>query len=876
MSELIKDIIKAEKPHLIKYSKYIKENPWGKLRWNEIGKPKNDIDVKKEEFDLQNSIITTLLSRLKILVKRSEGSHHLKIFKDFVLEITKLMDIHIERANAYTYSSNLTEIESTELRSVEIAFHRHLHFETSKIQDIFKSFDIKMDENSTDGILFLDKQKASISMWKMVVEQYPAVKEKLKKMKIDFDSDPPPTLHILNENPPVYDDTKHFFQNSPEIIQYYVDEWKKIDRGLTIDGYYIDGWLYFHFNYFVTNIPTTVIKGGIAENEDVVKVPELRDNEILMTNYFIKSKRESKMSLIAATRRAAKTTLNSSRIIRAQILGRKQILCAGGSSEDLGHIHNNIDTCVEHMHPAFRLYYLSPTEDGRGKEYGIKSKNNKSKVTTKVFIINLEGGTQKKKRESLAGFTPDEFILDEAMKFPFKAQLEALEPALWGAGVLRCNVLVTGTGGDEDLAVDAIKMLNSPKESRVCLMDWEDLERGVLPELITWKRRDYGLFLPTQMCIKHVKIKSNLADYLGMESETLKKVPLWVTDWKKAKQEEDLEREAKSGDKKSYTKLLAYHPYDPTEIFLSGKDNPFPVKEAIAHKEYLIRTGKFDRRRDLYRDSNGKIQVDISTKELAPFPWNGSNIEAPFLIFEDPPTEKVKWGTYTAGFDDYKHDAAENGSLGTFYVWKNEILGDRFSKRIVASLSMRPERHRTLHEKWLLLMEAYQLEGTCFGENEDFKIKDFLDTFHLTETYLATSVDFTQSLNLPNAKSRKYGWTPQSSKRTIFGQFVDHCNEDILTINDEGEEVVIKGVQTIDDIWLLEEIIQYTDNQNVDRICAAIGGLSFQIYLCNSYRWKVREAQQQVKAGTYQPKTRDKSFYSNSGRDRNFYRNKRG
>lgn len=899
----IQDFVNKTKPQFLKYKKYLIANDWSvetndsyiddtyindmfsgdlnkvkkaeikKLMAEQVARQKSNIQYKSEEFKLQNELVKNMLDRIKYLCRKA--SHSDTKFKSFIKLSLGIVKIHTDRVDTYVNSVDISKIENQEVKSEEIKLMKDCFAGISKINDDIESLNIKDDASETNGIEFLDNQKATIAMYKDLVRLHPEIKEKLDKMGIDFDSPPPPTLHILNPNPPKYDPTVNFWQNPPEIIQYYVDEMKKIDYGVTIDGYYFDGWFYFHFNHFVTKIPTTVMKGDIAENEDVVQIPQIRDNELIITDYFIKSKKEAKMSLIAATRRAAKTTMNASRIRRAQILGKKQILCAGGSAEDLGHINLNIETCNENINPAFRLYYLSPTEDGRGKSYGIKTKSNKSRVTSNVFIINLEGGSKKTKSESLAGFTPDEFILDEAMKFPFKHQLEALEPALWGAGVLRCSVLITGTGGSELLAVDAINMLNDPKANRVTLMDWNTLERNVPPEEITWdNKKDFGLFLPTQMSIKHVKIKTNFSDYLGLDSDYLKNLPIFVTDWKTARENEQKERDAKISEKSSYVRLLAYHPFCSSEIFLSGTENVFPVKEAKAHRDFLKRTGNWDRRRELYRTTDGRIEMEISTRDLAPFPYNGSNIDCPFLIFEDPPKEKVRWGTYTAGMDDYKHQSAQQGSLGTFYVWKNESLGDKFSKRIVASITCRPERHKTFHEKCLLLMEAYQLEGTVFPENEDLSIKDFLDAKHLTEKYLATNLDFTQSFNLPNSNSRRYGWTPQSSKKTIFNLFVDYCNED-FTIEEDGEFRQIKGVQLIDDIWLLEEIIQYTENQNVDRIISAMAGFAFVHYLISSYRWKVRQIQQDIKQGKVKPqKNRNKSFYGGTNRDRNFYRNR--
>lgn len=874
MSEIIKAQIKKNKPHFLKYKKYIEDNDWTILKVKEPregfkGKLKTTVELRKEEFDVQNELVSAILNRLKLFVKRAEGDHHLKVFKDFVKETLKAVNKHTERADNYISDSNISNIEDVDLRASEIAFHNHLFKAVSSIDDTVSALNIR-EEQATEGIQFLDTHRATLSMHETLVLQYPEIKDKLDLMKIDFDSPPPKTIHILNDNPPKWNIDKHYWEQEPSTLQYYVDEYKKIDYGVEIDGYFFDGWLYFHFNHFVTNIPTTVEKNGIKENKDVVKVPPLRDNELVITDYFIKSKKDSLMSLIAATRRAAKTTMNASRIIRAQLLSKKQILCAGGSSEDLGHIHNNMDTCHKNMTSAFKLYYLSPTEDGRGKTYGIKSKSNKSIVTTNVFIINLEGGSNKKKQETLAGFTPDEFILDEAMKFKYKKQLEAIESALWGDGILRCNVLITGTGGSDELAEDAIKMLSNPKDNKICLMDWNTLDKKVPEHLVTWRRRDYGLFLPTQMCIKHKKITSNLAEHLEIDSDTLRKIPILVTDWEQSKKDEDIEREAKSGDRASYVRLLAYHPYDPDEIFLSGKVSPFPIAEAKAHKEYLLKTGNWDRRRELFRDSSGKIKIELSTKELVPYPHKGGIIDAPFLIFENPPEDKPKYGTYTFSFDDYASEDSETESVATGYVIKNKILGDPFSEKIVASIAFRPKRHQEVYEKWLMLMEAYNTEGTAFGENFNYAIKDYLDKKHVADKYLAPSLDFTQSFNLPNNLKRKTGWSPMLKKH-LFNLFVEYCNEEFEAEQEDGEIIALKGVQRIDDIILLEEILKYSENGNFDRIISAMGNVAFIHYLQSSQRWKVKQYSQEQKEEQQKVINRQKSFYSGN-RQRTFYR----
>ena len=836
MSELIKDTIKKNKPHFLKYKKYINENDWQTFTWNGQGKPKTDVEIRKAEFDVQNELVKAMIERTKAFVKRSEGDHHLKIFKDFVKEGLNIIKIHTERADRYISFSDISKIADTDLRAGEIAFHNHLYKAVSSIEDTVSAFNIK-EEQAAEGIQWLDTQKATVAMHKDLVLQYPEIKIKLDAMGIDFTSPPPNTIHILNKNAPIYNIEKNYWEQEKKTLQYYVDEYKKIDYGITVDGYYIDAWLYFHFNYFVTKIPTTVIKGGIKENEDVTLVPDLRDNEMVITEYFNKSKKEQLMSLIASTRRAAKTTLNSSRLTRAQLLGKKQILCAGGSAVDLGHISLNITTCNENINPAFKLYYLSKTADGRGDSYGIKTKSNKSKITANIFIINLEGGTKKGKKESLAGFSPDEFILDEAMKFPYKSQLQALESALWGIGTLRCNVLITGTGGDEDLAVDAIQMLNDPKGNRVTLMDWDSLERHVPKELITWKRKKFGLFLPTQMSIKHPKIKSNMADYLGIESETLRQVTVWVTDWKKAKEDEDIERESKKGNKTDYIRLLAYHPYDPEEIFLSGKISPFHniVEEAKTHRNYLIETGKWDNRRRLFRDEGGKIQSEPSTLDLVPFPFLGENQYAPYLIIEEPDFPKTPRYYYLGSADFYKQESSSStDSICSIIIYKFPLLGDISEKKVVATYAARPKKFRELNESILLLLEYYN--AVLLPEDEDLgSFKNFLEEKHLEEVFLERHIDFTSNMIYTENPIRKFGYTARQSKRTLLAMYANYLDTPIKTINEKKEEIIVKRVQTIDDIWLLSEIIGYSEAGNYDRISASIGGIGLMHFLGKNY-----------------------------------------
>jgi hypothetical protein len=869
----IKDFIKQNKPIFKKWETYLKSENWSEIIITNQSPYKEDVkflnglyDSRSKEFQTQVGVIKNILSRINFFIKKAKQDYKNRDFKRFYKYSVGLIKLHQERCDYYLGEVDLTVSID---RQKEVDFQNIVFTNYSKIDDELKAIlFVEDDEKPKDLIEFYEDKKASLAVYKEVMRDFPFVRKKIESMKIDFDSPPPPTLHILNKKPPIWDSEKNFWEQEKGTIQYYIDELKKIEYGIEIDGYFFDGWLYYHINHFVTPIPHTITINGVEENEDRIIVPPLRDNEVIMTDYFIKAKNDQAYALVAATRRAAKTTLNASRVERAKLIGRRQILVAGGSPKDLGQIEDNCRVYDDNCNPAFKLYYLVEDDKG-GKEYGIRTKDNKKKRHTTAYFINLEAGVKKTKTEILAGFTPDEFILDEAFKFHFASQLEGLEPALFGQGVMRCIPIITATGGDDDLAADGIKMLNHPEDNKVTLMDWDKFEEKVPEQYRTWNKKPFGLFLPGQMSTRFgEKIYIPFSDYLGLEKEdapTLSKLKIGITDWENTTKNIHQEREEKASDKRKYIKFLAYHPLTPEDIFMSGKENPFPVQEAKAHRRYLEETGLWDARKEVYKDTTGKIKIEPSKRELIPYPFKGIS-DAPCLIFEvPPPKDQIPYGMYTAGFDDYKQDDSDTDSVATFYVWKNIMLGDKWSKRIVASLSIRPDKHREVWEKWLLLMELYNLMQTAFGENEDFRIKDFLESRKSADYYLAPNLNFTQSFTITNNRKRDFGWTPRTTKKFLMDLFIDYCNEEHEVEFEDGSIKIYKGVQLIDDIYLLDEIINYNEHANVDRIIGAIGGLGYIHYLNASRSWnssknykKNIEEEQQVQ------KTFQKSFYANN------------
>lgn len=848
-NSFISTFIEKNRPQFKKYRAYVENNDWTdvsvdaqfgdeffndlysedpskvkkaeitKMIKEQIAKQKDAVKTKSDEFLLQNELMMNIVERVKYFCRKAMGDHHNKKFKNFIKECLEIISIHTERVDFYVDSVDINDIENQEVRSEEVKFLKECFSKVTKINDEISSLNIKDETQDTSGIEFLNGTKAPLSMHKILVEIYPEIKNTLDEMGIDFESEPNNELHIYNTNPPVWNVQKHYWQQEKSVLQYYVDEFKKLENGIVVDGYYMSGWMYYHMNVFVTPIPHKVYnqKSQQYESKDKIINPPLRDSDVLIFENYENARRNKILfTFIAATRRAAKTTLESSKLGHAATIGKKELLCAGGSTKDLNQIAKNFKTDIQYKNPAFAVYNIS--NDWKDKvEMGLKTKAAKTILLSTLNIVNTDGGNNV---EILAGYTPDEFVYDEVMKGKFIEALEGLKPALKGTeGLIRCFGLLSATGGDEELSKDGRIVLKDPTTNSVLPMDWKLLERGVPEECKTWredKKKPFGTFIPGQMCVDMPKIESTLDKYLGKkDSPNLAKIKIKVTDWVEATEIITQKRLGLRSNRIAYNKEIVYIPITPSEIFLSGKLSPFPYEQATVHLDKIKLAGLTGKKVDLLREQ-GKVKYSLSKKEIPEFPHGGGFHDSPVILFEDLPEEKPPRGLYVASLDDYKQEQADSDSLGCFIIYKRQSGNDEWGDRIVAIYTSRPDPHSKFHRWGHMLLEAFNAE--CLMENEDMEFKVYLDTIKQTERYLVPSFNIAGDLVLKNNNRRTYGISPSGNKSAIINKVVNYCKEETKTKDDDGNEIITLGVERINDEMLLEEIINYKDGENHDRI----------------------------------------------------------
>ena len=431
------------------------------------------------------------------------------------------------------------------------------------------------------------------------------------------------------------------------------------------------------------------------------------------------------------------------------------------------------------------------------------------------------------------------------------------------------GVITHNTGGNVDLSIDAQNMLMNPEENSILPMNWDRLDNMVQDkDLITWKRKNFGLFLPSQMSFKDglKKVDKSLGDYFNIEDERLQKINIKVTDWVNSNKVIKEDRDKKKKDKTGLNKEKMYYPIDPNDCFLNKIENPFPALEAQLHKEYLIENGLIGRNVDIYRKQGTKLGWEFSDKDLPSFPFEGGNIDSPVILFEDPPEDNDIDGTYVSGLDHYKHNKASTNSLGANYIFKRNVNLDEWSDRVVACYYARPETIEKFNSINEMLIEGYGAE--CLQENADISFEQHLKAKHKLNL-LANGEELARRLINPRAsQNNKYGLNPnEKNQQYILNLVIDYCQEDIEIGEDEhGEKIIVKGVTKIPDIGLLDEIINFHYGGNFDKIVAFGHALAWARYL-DSLNIMPKVKKKYTNDSTYkkqmrQDKLRAKSPYS--------------
>lgn len=497
----------------------------------------------------------------------------------------------------------------------------------------------------------------------------------------------------------------------------------------------------------------------------------------------------------------------------------------GFSDSDLSNIGEYCEYGLDHVHPFFRIN-RTKTDWSSGVTLGKRMSNGVRDVHAIISIANINMG-RKTSTQKTAGLTPATAIFDEVGKGPIKKPYTAAMPSYDTPYGWRLSPILAGTGGEVELSKDAQEMFSDPDTYNLLVMDWDILNRRAMKGK-TWKERKWAMFVPGQMANSGVKRTIGLGDYLGKpDDKKLNKIKIDATDFEASTNKLNEERKKLSTkDRVAYTSHTMFYPFTIDDCFLSSSQNLFPVEYAIKHKNDLLESGQYSGMLcDVFLESGNKLGTTKSNKQLAGFPFSGGVIDAPVQIFEMPQSNRFDDFIYVSGSDPYKQAKSDTPSLGAFYVFKRRVgIRDPYAYRIVASYVSRPSSIDQFCRTCEVLQKGYG--AICLMENADQMYEQYLNrksgmpaSFFL----FAGEAIANKYVKAGSRQNSKLGLYPTpGNQNLLFSCVVDYCWQDFVVGYDDqtGLDITVKGVELIDDIALLDEIIQYKPGLNVDRIIA--------------------------------------------------------
>lgn len=355
------------------------------------------------------------------------------------------------------------------------------------------------------------------------------------------------------------------------------------------------------------------------------------------------------------------------------------------------------------------------------------------------------------------------------------------------------TIWLFGTGGDMSggATVAAQSVFYEP-EAYECL---------AFPDLWEGRSTSIGYFVPATRTLNQFK---------DAEGVTNEEMALKYLEVERSKQ--------KTGKSMAgWNNELQNRPITHSEAFLVTGSNKFPVAML---RDRLAQVEGNDRYLDAhwvgvlkYQEEHSRYELEVKD-DLRPiriYPVT-SNMEktGAIEIFEKPifaNTGGVQRGRYIAGIDPIDDDYSTTDSLGSI------LIMDRYTRRIVAEYTGRPETAKEFHETCRRMLLYYN--AIALYENNWKGLYTHFQTYKSTHLLADTPVSLrdTESWKENTNKSKGLAGTTQNN---AYGRSLI---KDYLLEPTPGDQEIL-NLGRIRSVGLLQELIKFNPDANFDRISA--------------------------------------------------------
>jgi hypothetical protein len=364
--------------------------------------------------------------------------------------------------------------------------------------------------------------------------------------------------------------------------------------------------------------------------------------------------------------------------------------------------------------------------------------------------------------------------------------------------------LYIGTSGDVDKVIETEIIFRDPEAYD--FLSFNDIYEG---------RNKIGFFLPAYYTNEMFKDKNG------------------NTNIEKALEYEYYEREKakKANNTVAYDELIMSRPIKPSEMFLSRTGNKFPIamlrevqanNDKYQYKKHLRTIGNLIPDKDYI--FGVKFRADPDLRPIDRFPHDQkSNLQSAWEFYEHPPAGLIPTNLYKIIYDPIK-DEGGGTSLAAIYVYKSNNTIDNNGNELVAWWVGRYDMPEDIHLQCVLAAKYFNAQ--VMFENNIIDFKNYCmrtGNYHILAPTPKQIIEkavkdptMKYDVGVPMTNPLKQ-YALRLSQQWLLEEKKKYVEE---LIDGTNREIIVRNLDTIKDDLLLEELIQYNDKGNFDRVSA--------------------------------------------------------
>jgi hypothetical protein len=274
-------------------------------------------------------------------------------------------------------------------------------------------------------------------------------------------------------------------------------------------------------------------------------------------------------------------------------------------------------------------------------------------------------------------------------------------------------------------------------------------------------------------------------------------------------------------------RYIAERPCTPSEAMLSFSGNIFPKKELQDQLARIRTNTKLQGTKqtgELTQTAEGRfIWTQKKSGDIVKYPLDKNDDPRGSIVIWEHPEPDPPYGLYIMGVDPYDFDQSGTNSLGSSFVYKRFQNIDTYCDVIVAEYTGRPNTAEDYYEAVRKLALYYN--ASIMYENEKKGLFTYFTVKH-SDHMLADQPTILNDVIKNMTVNRKKG-CHMNKQIKLWGEGLI---KDWLL---ETDQIGLRSLDKILSEPLLEELIQYNDKGNFDRVMALMQVLVYREQMYN-------------------------------------------